>query len=267
MDTTKIRTLANQILTECDILDCQTSPNPTPSPTGIDCLAGPTPPATNMIASEVNEAPWLASRATFRTSMKDTPSGHILFIGDSQIKGLNTSLVTSKGLNLGISGESSRQLLYRINETDSNNQPNFIHRAGAVVIETFVNDLGDNTTYPNPQTAVDTIRDYMLPRLAQWLSGKVVIICPTKVDVNKGFWTQNSAIEQMSTLIKNKFAGRADVRVIDINPIIAPNGTLLPEYFETNGPGTGDGHHLNAAGQQVKADAIKSALQSLQVPL
>lgn len=234
-------------------------------PTPTDCLAGPTPTPTGMISGEQNETAWIQARATFRTTMKNALSGSILFIGDSQIAGFDTSLVTPYGVNLGISGESSRQLLYRLNENDSNNAPNFIHRAGAVVIETFVNDLGDATTYGTAQNALDTIIPFMLPRLAQWVSGKVVIICPTKVDSSKGFWTSNAAIETLNTKIKQTFANRADVAVIDINPIIAPNGSLLPQYYETNGPGTGDGHHLGPAGKAVKAEKIKEKLIALGI--
>lgn len=228
-------------------------------PAPVDCLAGTTPPATNMIAAEENEAPWLAARAAFRSLMANSPSGSILMIGDSQIATMDEALVSPHAVNLGISGESSRQLLYRLNETDSNNAPNLIHRCGAAIIETFVNDLGDAGTYGSAGNAIATIQGYMLPRLAQWVSGKTIIICPTKVDTSKGFWTQNSAIETVNSLIKSTFASRADVRVIDINAIIAPSNTLLSTYH------TGDGHHLNAAGHAVKVAAIHAALTSLGV--
>jgi hypothetical protein len=145
MSTQSIRNLVAEILTECDVLDNATpSPTPPPAPVGIDCLAGTVPTATGLTANPPN---WISLRNTFRTTMKNAPTGSILFIGDSQIANWDISLVTSNGVNLGISGESSRHLLARINETDIDGNPNLIRRAGAVVIETFVNDLGDQATY------------------------------------------------------------------------------------------------------------------------
>jgi hypothetical protein len=255
MSTQNIRNLVAEIIAACDAIDAGT-PTPPPAATFQDNLAGAVPPATGLTANPTN---WLSLRNTFRTTMKNAPSGSILFIGDSQIANWDISLVTQNGVNLGISGESSRHLLARINETDIDGQPNLIHRAGAVVIETFVNDLGDQVTYSSSAIANDTVIPFMLARLAGWVSGKVVIICPTKVGQKMpAFWTSNTAIETLNTAIKNKFANRTDVVVIDINPTIAPNGWLLPEY-------SNDYHHLNTGAQQIKADATKAALTSLNV--
>jgi hypothetical protein len=255
MSTQSIRNLVAQILTQCDAIDNAT-PSTAPGPVGIDCLAGTVPPATGLTANPPN---WASLRNTFRTTMKNAPSGSILFIGDSQIANWDISLVTNNGVNLGIAGESSRHLLARINELDIDGNPNLIHRADAVVIETFVNDLGDQATYASSAIANDTIIPYMLARLAGWLTGKVVIICPTKVgQKTPAFWTSNTAIETLNTAIKNKFANRPDVVVIDINPTLAPNGWLLPEY-------SNDYHHLNTSAQVIKANATKSALTALNV--
>lgn len=263
-----ITAAVSDIATLCNDIDGAVSPpSPPPPPppvptipTAVNCLAGTTPPSTNMIAAEASETAWINARATFRTTMKNSASGSILCIGDSQIAHMDVSQISPYAVNLGISGESSRQLLYRINETDIDGNPNLIHRAGAVVIETFVNDMGDQATYSTAANAYGTIRDFMLPRLAQWVSGKVVIICPTKLGTNSPpFWTSNTAIEDLNTLIKSTFASRSDVRVIDINPTIAPSGLLLAAYD------SGDHHHLNAAGYTVKANAVKAALISLGV--
>lgn len=228
-------------------------------PPAVDCLAGTIPnlPSGLLTANPPN---WTELRNTFRTTMKNAPSGSILFIGDSQIATFDTSLVTPFGVKLGISGESSRHALWRLNETDIDGQPNLIHRCGAAVIETFVNDLGDSASYGSSVIANDTIIPYMLAWLAPWVSGKTVIMCPTKVGQRSpAFWTSNTAIETLNTAIKAKFAGRSDVRVVDINPIIAPNGWLLSQYSP-------DYHHLNHDAQVIKAAAWKAALLDLGVP-
>lgn len=263
----QIATLSSQISTtfgrieekldEIDEHKCEEPGGPTNPviPIAIDCLAGTIPAPLNQLT---NPPHWAAMRAAFRTTMKNTPSGSIVFIGDSQIANMDVSMVTPFGVNLGIGGENSRALLSRLNDLDIDNQPNLIHRAGAVVIETFVNDMGDQATYGTAQNAIDTIVPHMLPRLKNWVTGKVVIICPTKVgQPPTPFWTSNTAIETLNGHIKAAFAGRSDVVVIDINPIIAPNGWLLPEYST-------DYHHLNTpAAKTIKANAVKTALTTL----
>jgi len=267
MDTTDIRAaltaIQSQIViieSKCDIIDAHECEEPIDPeeptlPVPVNCLAGTNPGSISMITAEQNETPWINLRNTHLTQLASVPNGSIIMIGDSQIANMNVSLVSPYAWNGGISGESSRQLIYRLlNDTLLRTKA---QNAGALVIETFVNDLGDNLTYSSQQNCLDTVIPFMLPKIANWVSGKTVLICPTKVDSGKGFWTNNTTIETFNTALKNAAAGKTGVRVIDINPTIAPNNTLLPQYD------SGDGHHLNAAGMQLKANAIKAALIDL----
>jgi lysophospholipase L1-like esterase len=253
----QIQTLAGQVISECDVLDTGNTPAPS-MPTPVDCLAGTVPPATNMYADELNETAWLNKRASYRTLMKNSPSGSIVFIGDSMIERQDLSGVSSYAVNMGISGESIRQLAYRINENDIDNQPNLIHRAGAVVILTGVNDLSDSRN-GSPTNAAETV-EFVYNRLKGWLTGKVVICKLIPVDANVFSIPTNASIAHVNNWIDANFANLPNVRIVDVNATLAPNGTLLPQYHV-------DGQHLSPTGNQVLQNAIKAALQSLSVPI
>lgn len=257
MITQNIRNLISQILAECDVLDATPTPPPAPSPTippALDCLAGTIPPATNQYADELSETAWLNLRATYRTTMKNAPSGSIVLIGDSMVERMSASAISPYAVNLGISGESIRQLIYRVNETDINNQPNLIHRAGAVVILTGVNDLSDprNGTQANAAATVNFVYD----RLKNWLTGKVIICKIIPVDQAVFSTPSNSAgIAPVNAWIDANFGNKPNVRIVDVNATLAPQGSLLPQYHV-------DGQHLNSAGNEILQNAIKVALAS-----
>ncbi len=252
MITQNIRNLVAQIIAECDAIDAQGGQNPPPPslPPALDCLAGTVPPATSMYSDELNETAWLNKRATYRTTMKSAPSGSIMFIGDSMIERGDFSTISPYAVNLGISGESSRQLQYRINETDINNQPNLIHRAGAVVILTGVNDLSDfrNGT---PNNAADTVK-IILDRIINWTSGRVVICKVIPVDSAVFSVPTNESIQRLNGYI-SAYSTKPWVKVVDVNATLAPQGSLLPQYHV-------DGQHLSTAGYDVLKSAIFAKL-------
>jgi len=259
MITQNIRNLVAQIITECDAIDaCAPSPTPPPAPTiptPVDCLAGTIPPATNQYADELAETAWLNLRNTYRTTMKNAPSGSIVFIGDSMIYRMDSSQVSPYAVNLGISGESIRQFIYRLNELDINNQPNLIHRAGAVVILTGVNDLSDPRN-GTPANAAATV-NFVYERVKNWVSGKVVICKIVPVDSTIFTTPSNSAaIAPVNAWIDANFGSLPNVRIVDVSATLAPSGSLLPQYHV-------DGQHLSVAGYQVLNTAIQQALDDL----
>lgn len=257
MSTQNIRALVAQILVECDAIDAipPAPPPPTTIPPALDCLAGTVPPATNQYSDEMAETAWLNLRNTYRTTMKNAPSGSIVLIGDSMIERMTAASISPYAVNLGISGESIRQLIYRINENDINNQPNLIHRAGAVVILTGVNDLSDprNGTQANAAATVNFVYD----RLAKWLTGKVIICKLIPVDSNVFSTPSNSAgIAPVNAWMDANFSNKPNVRIVDVNATLAPQGSLLPQYHV-------DGQHLSAAGYDVLYAGINAAKTSL----
>lgn len=113
--TDDIRGMCAQIISKCDDIDSAQQPSAPTIPAPIDCLAGTVPTATGMYDDELYEANWINKRAEYRTTMRDAPSGSILFLGDSMIERGDFFGVSPYAVNLGISGESSRQLQYRLN--------------------------------------------------------------------------------------------------------------------------------------------------------
>ena len=258
MSTQIIRNLVAQILAECDAIDAipPAPPPPTTIPPALDCLAGTIPPATNQYSDELAETAWLNLRNTYRTTMKNAPSGSIVLIGDSMIERMTASRISQYAVNLGISGESIRQLIYRINENDINNQPNLIHRAGGVVILTGVNDLSDarNGTPTNAALTVEFVYD----RLKNWLTGKVIICKLIPVDSGVFLIPTNASIAHVNAWIQTNFGSLPNVRVVDVNATLAPQGSLLPQYHV-------DGQHLSAAGYDVLYAAINAARTDLGI--
>jgi lysophospholipase L1-like esterase len=270
MPTQNIRNLVAQFVsqfeTACDVLDNATpTPAPAPAPTlppALDCLAGVIPPATNQYADEMVETAWINLRNIYRTTMKNAPSGSIVLIGDSMVERMTASQISPYAVNLGISGESIRQFIYRLNENDINNQSNLIHRAGAVVILTGVNDLSDprNGTQANASATVN----FVYNRIKTWLTGKVVICKLIPVDANVFSTPSNPlGIAPVNAWIDANFSNNPNVRIVDVNHILAPNGSLLPEHHN------GDGQHLVTntpnKGYAVLNDGIKAALTSLGI--
>jgi lysophospholipase L1-like esterase len=188
--------------------------------------------------------------------MKNAASGSIVCIGDSMIERMNVSQISRKCVNLGISGESIRQLMYRINELDINNQPNLIRRAGAVVILTGVNDLSDPRN-GSPTNAALTVEG-VYNRLKGWLTGNVVICKLVPVDSNVFSIPTNASIAHVNAWIDANFSNMPNVRIVDVNSTLAPNGSLLPQYHV-------DGQHLSIAGYSILNSAISAKLTELNV--
>lgn len=254
MSTQNIRSLVSQILIECDAIDAGAT---TPQlPTALDCLAGTVPPATNMYPDELAETDWLNKRATYRTTMRNAPSGSIVFIGDSMIERNTVANVSEYAVNLGISGESIRQFIYRLDELDVDNQPNLIHRAGAVVILTGVNDLSDPRN-GSPTNAAETV-EFVYVRVKNWVSDKVIICKLIPVDSNVFSVPTNASIAHVNAWIDTNFGNLPNVRIVDVNATLAPNGSLLPQYHV-------DGQHLSVAGYEILNNKIKEKLIEIEV--
>lgn len=260
MSTQNIRNMIAQIICELDAMDACT---PTPAPvTWQDNLAGTPYTNVSMFTDELNETDWLNKRAAYRTTMKNAASGSIQFIGDSMVERNNLAAISAKAVNQGISGESIRQLAYRINETDSNNAPNLIHRAAAAVTMTGVNDLSD-TRNGAPINRAQTV-EIVYNNLKNWLTGKVVICKLIPVDASVFSNPTNESIKHVNDWIEANFGNKPGVKIVDVNATLAPvtaqypYGSLLPQYHV-------DGQHLSAAGYEVLNAAIRARLQELGV--
>lgn len=246
--------------TPCEIPEEPEEPEEPTLPTAVDCLAGTNPnwTSSNMYSDELNETAWINARNGFKVTMSTAPSGSIMLLGDSMLANLYEEEISPYALNFGISGESSRQLLYRLNENDSNGQPNLIHRAGAVVLLTGINDGSDSRNGSQSNAAITVTQIY--DKISGWLTGKVVIVKLVKLNTSVFSTPSNTAfVDYVNNWITTEFGGRSGFAIVDVNPTVAPSGTLLSQYST-------DGQHLNtAAGRAVLQNAIKDALENLNV--
>ncbi len=251
----------NQIKTLCDEVIADLNNNatlpPTPpstppsTPTIYDCLAGTYLGGVNMFSNEASETAWLNKRSTYRTTMANEADGSIMLIGDSMIEYGDFSALGDH-INLGIAGESARQIYQRLDENDVNGNPNYIHRCGACIILTAVNDLSDSRNGNEANTAA-TMK-YIFGRMNSWITGNVIIVKLVKVDSAIHGAPSENEINLTNAEIDNEFGNNPAITIIDINPIVAPNGTLLPQYHN------GDGQHLSQAGYNVLINEIQAAI-------
>lgn len=245
-----------------DSFECDDE-EPPEEPEILDCLAGTVPSwnSSNLISGELTEVDFVNRRPVIKAAMAAAPDGSICLLGDSIIYSLDASAIAPNAVNMGIGGESTRQLLYRLNDTDSNNNPNLIHRAGAGVLLSGIND-GRDSYYSSQANARDTVGPYMMDKIQQWLTGKWVIVKLIKVNPsgsNASGVSNTIYVDGINAYIDTYYGNRPGFKVIDINPIVAPSGSLSSTYD------SGDGLHLNAAGKVVLQDAIRTALQNLNV--
>lgn len=241
-----IRSLANEIIQKANALEASLPPPSAPAwPSGVDCLAGTLPtPMPVMIPAEQDISYYDKKVFSFNRIHLNSPPGSIVFLGDSITEGMAINSVSPYGLNFGISGDTMRGVLNRINSLGSQNT---IHRAGAGVLLIGINDIcfeGVNA-YGNCT--------FMWNLLASWMTGKWVIVLTLPINETMFTATTNAEIDSINDYAKTKFANRAGFTVIDTKPTLAPSGQLLPAY-------TIDGIHLSATGYDALRPLIKAAL-------
>jgi len=227
-------------------------------PAAHDTLAGERPLPTNMHQDELHEERWIQKRLEHRAGMESAPDGYILFIGDSMLQQCGEQLlqIMPRSYNAAIRGESARQLLYRL-RNDVSNQ-NLIHRAGALVIMTFVNDLGDTRSWKNGSSGIENLfGNFLIPRIAKWVTGKAVVvkvinnnlrILEKRVDFN------SFGVRTINGLLDEHFQYHPTAKLLNLNPKLSaryPDGSMhLSKRF------TEDGIHLNDRGCQILATNI-----------
>ena len=160
---------------------------------------------------------------------------------------MSISDVHSFGVNFAIGGESMRALLNRINQSS-------IHRAGACVLLTGINDLANTSYYPSFQNAADTVIYMHQHQLEPAMTGKWVVV--KILPVVDGICTvPNWAVNAVNSFMQTKYGNRQNTVLVDVTAQLAPQGQLAYHI--------GDGVHLNAGGYAILKSAISSALTTL----
>lgn len=192
--------------------------------------------------------------STFKAQLlleRYVPEGAMLFFGDSLIQGLNIESLHRYPVNFGITGDTSAGLLHRLREYKS------VKTAGAVVLESGVNDLGFGDQFDKK-----IVHNYarMLALLPQSLDIYLIAIFPVNETINPEFINYNKRIRAINRGLARLC--HQDQRCIFINigtKLTRSDGNVRAKYLRPK-----DGVHLNNAGMSIVLDAVRSHLNTVE---
>lgn len=181
-------------------------------------------------------------------SVEIVPQGSIIFIGDSITQGLYVTTVHPKSVNYGIGGDTSLGVLARLDTY----QP-ALQNAAAIVVAIGVNDL-------TRRSGDELIENYTrilesLPNVPIFISS----ILPVDESIlgTKGL---NSQILMVNERLKQLASDYNNIEYIDNQNVLDEDrdGVLDAKFH------TGDGIHLNAAGNAAWASVLRNSLSTLK---
>lgn len=226
-------------------------------PSPLDCLGGTLGYIPTMLSSEQDITYFNNRVAYFDRQDANMADGDVHFIGDSLVDGMDVAPACPYALNRGIGGDTFRGVLNRINHGSSANS---IHRAGAAVLMIGVNDLCSESS-ANGVANVNYMWDQLAPGMTgKWVVCHVIHVSSGNIGARNGLSGAaiNAAISSVNNHIDTTFSGSTSVVVVNVNPTLAPSGTLLSSF-------TIDGVHLSKAGCDVWRAAVSSALMSMGI--
>lgn len=217
----------------------------------VDCLAGPTPYIPVMIPAEQEPGVTPPFKhyhdrvVSIDRQHQKAPADSIVFYGDSIVEGFPLNLIQPAGvLNFGIASDTMRGMLNRLGRPND-----VLHRAAAGIMLIGINDI----CYEGSNAYLNCT--FMWDLLAQWMTGKWVIVKVLPINESMFHSTTNAVIDSINAYIDTKFSGRSGFAVVDTKPVLAPTGQLDPAY-------TPDGLHPTNAYDLI-APMISSALASI----
>jgi lysophospholipase L1-like esterase len=172
------------------------------------------------------------------------PKDAVIFIGDSIIQGLAVSAVADRGVNYGISGDTTAGVLKRLSLYQS------LARAGGIVLLVGVNDLGAGKA----ERLIENYRNI----LASMPRDRQVVVCailPIDADVLQ-FPSGNSVIQAINAQLETLCDQFSQVSFINPGPYLADRRGNLKNTLHV-----GDGIHLSQAGYAILIDAFKAELE------
>jgi len=193
---------------------------------------------------------WTQRRQLFwENRAKD--KGAVVFLGDSITHGwtgLDKAFPEIKVANRGIGSDSSRRLLWRLQEDVLDLNPR------AVVVLIGINDLAAGVS---PADVADNIR-LLLDRMRRHDPRMPVVLChvmPWKLQPGQ----YPERIQRLNRLIDGLAMGRPNVAICDTWPGLAtPEGRADPTRFP-------DGLHPNAKGYEAWAASLRPVLARLKI--
>ena len=217
----------------------------------------------------VKDKPWVAARGYFRSAPEAWRGMHeanlrrareggidLLFLGDSITQGWQSAgravweprLAPFKAANFGISGDSTRQLLYRIEHGEVEGL-----RPKVVVLMIGTNNLYGDFNAGTDSEVVKGIRA-VVGQLRERLPGSRLLLLGILPRENRHF---GQRIANINAALRELDDGMG-LRFLDLTPHfqVAP-GRVVEELYEP------DTVHLRAAGYEVWADAMKGLLDGM----
>lgn len=174
--------------------------------------------------------------------VRDTGHREVVMLGDSLIEGNDWQAAFPKMslANRGIGGDSTEGMLKRL-DTVLKLKP------AKVFVMAGINDL---SWYGQPVPEVFQRYTKMINTLGQ---GGALVYVQSTLKVGPLFPSQtNVAVTELNNQLRG-YCAKGHCRYIDLNPILAPQGTLAADY-------TYDQLHLTATAYEKWAQAIRSAL-------
>lgn len=217
----------------------------------VDCLAGTAPSTLPTIISPQPIAYYNSRCTSLARELEDVKDGTVLVFGDSNIEGgwVHDLLMRDNAINLGISGDTWRGLLNRLNTGGAGNK---IHKAGAVVVLMGLNDIA--------QEGVNYVGNlaYMFDLLVPWMSGNWVIckILPVREGTTAAAGVTNAKIDTINNILEQKFSAKA--KIVDVKSSLMVNGEVPVVH-------TADGVHLTHLGKSILFTGIRAKLVELGV--
>lgn len=260
-----IRDIAVQLNSIATSVDSLSSGGGSPTiPTGVDCLGGTWPPSglsypISYPAGDVDNNS--VSLGYYDRKMAHCPDGTILVLGDSIVQDMVAFKIHPFAECFGYGGESFRRLMNRMD------RGGLIHRAGATVILSGINDLANFTGNGVLSNHVArTNLEYMHQFLAGAATGKWVICDILPVDEthlaasNSDYNGMNAEIASTNTLIHGAWASSAaDVEFVDVKASLIDGSGNLADANHI------DGMHLSRAGHDIATAGINAALTALSI--
>lgn len=175
------------------------------------------------------------------------PTDAVIFVGDSQIQGLDVDSVASRAANYGIGGDTTAGVLRRLPLYAS------LDRARTVVLEVGTNDLA--ASLPREIIANYAAIVAAVPRRVGIVVNAVLPVSASKSVEGGKPLSRNQAIEAINRGLAEICAARPGCAFLDPGRILANRaGDLAAEYDR------GDGLHLNPAGYRVWSEILRAAL-------
>lgn len=177
---------------------------------------------------------------------KNTQDNSVFFIGDSLIQGLAVSTIHSKAINFGIGGDTSLGVIQRIPQYTS------LSQARLVVISVGINDLD----YRKNQQILTNYN-----KITQLIPPNTPILFSAVLPVNEALVKHeklNKRIQQLNRMLYTQCKNNDRLHFINITSALTDStGNLLNRYD------IGDGLHLNAIGNTIWIEALKSGIEKI----